>query len=540
MLKDKKMLFAAWSCNNKNYFAYQTWYGPLRKIFNNVISFDPQEYTYRYEKGSMNQEFLKIVKHEKPDYIFLWLIYDEFYPETLFKIKEISPKTQVINFCGDDDAQFYDYSIYNSFFVDYSLITHKEFLKIYKNKAFFSVGTNTDQFRPLKIDKKYDVAFIGTPKTDRIEFAQYLMDKGIKIKIFGRGWENYPQFKGIYGGFLDKEDYTRVINETRINLCFNKNYQGATHVIQKFFEINACKAFVLTEYCKGYSDIFTEGKELVMFKNKEELLEKTKYYLKNEKEREAIAESAYTKILNKYSSDVELNSIFQEISGYKNIPKKNLPIIKEKVIYLSKEDLISATEILKEKIKLYDYISFKTEKSEILPYKDFFQVASLKIFKKDISCCDYYLYSSKLGEYLAVYANLAFKIMKKKDFSRVIKLDQLTITKSFLLNNLEEFREICRDKNVNFINEKNTAFVTRPLVRINTFPSIELEKLKGISWPKFENRIKTLFYQKDLRIFVYLYNSALAYFLGNKLILEYLSEKSKEKIKRSKEFFSLK
>lgn len=293
MLKNEKILFAAWSCHNPNYFAYQTWDTPLRKIFKKVISFDPQEYTYRYDKSEMNQKFLQIVKKEEPAYIFLWLIYDEFYPETLFAIKKISPKTKVLNFCGDDDAQFYDYSSLNSFFVDYSLISHKEFVKLYKNKAFFSVGTNTDQFKPLSIEKKYDVTFIGTPKTDRADFVRYLMGKGIKIKVFGAGWEKHPEFKEVYGGFLDKEDYTKVINQSKINLCFNKNYLGKTHVIQKFFEMNACKSFVLTEYCKGYSNLFKLGTELVMFKDKKDLYENIAYYLKNDKERELIAKRSY-------------------------------------------------------------------------------------------------------------------------------------------------------------------------------------------------------------------------------------------------------
>ncbi|MSS74270.1 hypothetical protein EXS72_01380, partial [Candidatus Pacearchaeota archaeon] len=142
MEKRKKILFAAWSSHNTNYFAHQTWNSPLNSLFN-VISFDPQESVDRFDKDKMNKLFLQLVHKEKPDYLFLWLIYDEFYPKTLFAIKKISPKTKIINFCGDDDAQFQDYSVFNSFFVDYSLITHKEFIKNYKNKAFFSVGTNT-------------------------------------------------------------------------------------------------------------------------------------------------------------------------------------------------------------------------------------------------------------------------------------------------------------------------------------------------------------------------------------------------------------
>ena len=122
---DKKILFAAWACNNKNYFPYQTWRTPLQKIFKEFIAFDPQECIYQYGKKEMNKKFLEVVEKEKPDFIYFWLIYDEFYIDTLLKIKKISPKTRTVNFFGDDDVMFENFSRYYALFIDYPLASHK-------------------------------------------------------------------------------------------------------------------------------------------------------------------------------------------------------------------------------------------------------------------------------------------------------------------------------------------------------------------------------------------------------------------------------
>ena len=110
-----KIIFAAWACKNKKYGSYQAWYTPLSKIFRTVISFDPQETIYRYGRDEMNARFLELVEKEKPDYIFFWLIYDEFTIDALLKIKRISPKTKMINLFGDDASLFYNFSRFYPF-----------------------------------------------------------------------------------------------------------------------------------------------------------------------------------------------------------------------------------------------------------------------------------------------------------------------------------------------------------------------------------------------------------------------------------------
>ena len=61
----------------------------------------------------------------------------------------------------------------------------------------------------------------------------------------------------------------------------------------KTFEIPACKGFVITNRTEQQLDFFLEDKACVYFSTAEELIDKTEFYLKNEKPRKMIMEAAY-------------------------------------------------------------------------------------------------------------------------------------------------------------------------------------------------------------------------------------------------------
>ena len=219
---NKKMLFAAWACHNKNYFSYQTWHSPLKAIFKQFVTFDPQEYSYKYGVEAMNKKFLEVIKKEQPDFIYLWLIYDEFDIDTLLSIKKVCPKTKVVNFFGDDDTKFEVYTRYYQLFVDYPLVSHKLYFHRYREEeiknAYYSYGVNTNDFSPKNLKKKYDVTFIGTPMADRAELVKYLKDNGINMKIFGAGWEKHPELKEIYLGKLSQEEMINALAKVILNI----------------------------------------------------------------------------------------------------------------------------------------------------------------------------------------------------------------------------------------------------------------------------------------------------------------------------------
>ena len=69
--------------------------------------------------------------------------------------------------------------------------------------------------------------------------------------------------------------------------------------------VPACGSFLLTEYCGGMETIF--GGFADFYKTKEDCLEKIKYYLEHEQERETMAEIGYEIVnrIHKYLDRME-------------------------------------------------------------------------------------------------------------------------------------------------------------------------------------------------------------------------------------------
>ena len=201
---------------NKYYWHYQNWVPVLKRLSDEFICFDYRVQHLLHGKELMNKNFLKLIKKEKPDFIFFILFRDEFDIETLLKIKEISPKTKIINFFGDDDIQFESFSRYYALVFDYCLIGQKQFAKDYNHEGvsnvLFTTGTDNKKIESSNLAKKYDVTFIGAPKDNRAELIHHLLKNNINISLFGRGWENHQEFKKIYKGAIDNKELLKITN----------------------------------------------------------------------------------------------------------------------------------------------------------------------------------------------------------------------------------------------------------------------------------------------------------------------------------------
>lgn len=528
---NKKIIFAPWAAENKNYYSYQTWYKPLKKIFNRMIVFDPQKELLSNGKEEMNRKFIELIKKEKPDYIFLWLIGEEFFLETLLKIKEISPKTKLINYCCDEDTLFENYTYYYSLFIDYFLVTDKEHIQDYENKPFLFLATDTETFKPMNLNKIYDVTFVGTPKVDRAEYVRYLLQNGISVRLFGFGWEDYPEFKDIYGGAIESEEYNKIINQSKINLCFTKNYHRAKHINQRPFEIAASKSFFLMEASPGYSDFFKEGEDVVTFKDKEELLQKVEYYLNNKKEKNKIADKVYKKIRKSFSGYANLSRFFKSIESDKKLNNHREIFFSEpsRVYSLPAELLRSSHKTLKDILRGYDYVVFENKSSISLNHRLSLQYFSLKHTGKPISCCNYYLYSRLLGNYLLLNANTAHNLLSEEDFSKFVDLGQLMVEKDFFLNNLKNFNNFLNRQAIGILTDKNTAFVSIPLVRLKKDRIPFFKNMTDYAAMLFVTQLKVL--KNKHRLFRNLYPLKLLMYslFKEPLILKYLIEKAKLK-----------
>ena len=132
-------------------------------------------------------------------------------------------------------------------------------------------------------------------------------------------------------------------------------------------------------------------------------------------------------------------------------------------------------------------------------------------------------------------AKKAFKNLNKKDFSNLLSINQLMVSKNYFLKNVNMFKYLFNGKNTDLINEKNTVFVSIPLIRIPNLKIINYNNMKKAFRMRFLDKLYALLYQKKI-FSTYPHKLLCASFLGKIFILRYLLESifNKENINKLK------
>ena len=88
-----------------------------------------------------------------------------------------------------------------------------------------------------------------------------------------------------------------------------------TGLPQRILDIMGSGGFVLTNYQQEIDDYFMIGKEIEVFRDIDELMEKTSYYLSHEEERLRIAMNGYLKVRENFSYTHQLQQILQTVKN---------------------------------------------------------------------------------------------------------------------------------------------------------------------------------------------------------------------------------
>ena len=82
------------------------------------------------------------------------------------------------------------------------------------------------------------------------------------------------------------------------------------------FEVTMSGGFLITQFNKELPYFFKDGLEVVTFKNEYELVDKIKYYLKNESERKQISEGGYRRALMQHTWKNRFEKLFDYVKSY--------------------------------------------------------------------------------------------------------------------------------------------------------------------------------------------------------------------------------
>lgn len=99
-----------------------------------------------------------------------------------------------------------------------------------------------------------------------------------------------------------------LFRTSRINL--NITLRSIRHGIPlRALDIMGAGGFLLSNYQPALAEEFVDGSELVLFESREDLLEKTAYYLEHEEERREIALRGWRKVQQEFTYDTQLRKM---------------------------------------------------------------------------------------------------------------------------------------------------------------------------------------------------------------------------------------
>jgi len=172
---------------------------------------------------------------------------------------------------------------YLPYFIDYSKLCY-----------WFPNAYPCDLIKPLPVEKNVNVGFCGSFFPEREALVNDL-----------------KEFNAQYDVFVIGEKMVETICSYKIHL--NKNLSN--DINYRTFETLGCKTFLLTNHTPGLEKLFDIGKDLVTYSDLNDLKQKVKYYLNNEKERKIIEEHGHATALKRHTYDARCRYLMRIISG---------------------------------------------------------------------------------------------------------------------------------------------------------------------------------------------------------------------------------
>lgn len=186
-------------------------------------------------------------------------------------------------------------------------------------KDFKKMGIKTEYLRwcfeetilkKVKQQKRiYDITYIGglSPHHSKGNKILDKVCKQIKVNIWGYGRHGVRSAWG-------KKMYD-IFSKSKIVINRHINISGVYANNMRMFESTGMGALLLTDAKKNMHEFFDVGKEVVTYKSVQDLINKIKYYLKNDKERIMIAKAGQKKTLKIHTYKnrmIELDKILKK------------------------------------------------------------------------------------------------------------------------------------------------------------------------------------------------------------------------------------
>ncbi|MCT7961884.1 glycosyltransferase [Laspinema sp. D1] len=316
-------------------------------------------------RPQLSLELLKQIKkaHQvKPVDLFFSYFYDAcVLPEAIDEIRSLGITT--VNWYCNGSYQL-DLVSEISPHYDWCLVPEKfripDYVAMGANPLYCQEAANPNIYKPYDLPKEFDVTFVGQAYGERPSYIKHLVENNINIKVWGQWWQNYsrraktaslgrrlmkPQvwqraFKILFqqkinaeevdffkltlpeeilGGLLSDQEMIQMYSRSKINLGFStcsdthKSQQRIVQIRLRDFEVPMSGGFYMVEYMEELEEFFKIDQEIVCYRDADDLLDKIKYYLNREDERERIRRAGMQRARQEHTWHKRFEMIFKQI-----------------------------------------------------------------------------------------------------------------------------------------------------------------------------------------------------------------------------------
>lgn len=286
------------------------------------------------------------IKRFKPDIIFGYDYGFLFSNDTELKtfIKEYAAENgcKLLHYFADEPDGKYAYVDKPELFKEFKeliakgklniapFVWDREFTKQLEGAEYLPLAVNYKAYRPTE-NTKYEISFVGRPLTDKRQkiLAALIKTFGKKLSIFSYekhflqslddmrdkqflSEEELDIYKSSYKGFLKTEkEIADVYYNSKINI--NITLQGSSGLNYRVFEALASRAFLITDRMGDIEHNFIVSKELEVYDDVEDLIDKIRFYLKNQNIAQRIAIIGFADVIKSHGYTARARKILDSV-----------------------------------------------------------------------------------------------------------------------------------------------------------------------------------------------------------------------------------
>ena len=307
-------------------YEYFNFYQSLKQMGHEVELFDYMGELQALGREGMNQKLLARTREWRPAVTLFSLYTDQFEPDVIDQLRE---HTTTLCFFHDDTWRV-EYSRFWArhfdFFTTPDIYGEMKYRELgLSNAIHFPFGCNEHIFCKMDVPKKYDVSFVGAWHPYREWLIKRLESSGIKVEVMGYRWPK---------GEIDQDGMVKLFNESRINLNLSnsapwdaryllsspralinrlRSKKNIEQLKARIFEVNGCGSFQLSYYVEGLESYYDINRELGVYTDPDDLVDKVHFFLAHAELREAIAAAGFKRTLNEHTFAGRFQKVFRRM-----------------------------------------------------------------------------------------------------------------------------------------------------------------------------------------------------------------------------------